>query len=705
MKKNRGRKIICKVCAAALSLALAAPLTAQAAVTKQESVYVIANADGSIKSVTVSDQLKDAGLESGAVQDVSELSDIKNVKGDETFDQSGQNLTWNTAGADIFYQGKTDKELPVSISLEYELDGQKMDPKDIVGKSGKLKITLSYDNKSYVTEKVGDKDEKIATPFLMATGFILDGETFTNVEISDGGRVIDDGSKSIVIFLGLPGLKESLNLSGDLGKKIEEKLNTTFTIECDVKEFEMKNTFTFASPNLLNSVMESEEGKEIIDFDKLDDKIGKMKDAVDKLEDGTGKLKNGVKKLDKGANTLVKGLKTYATDGVKKLTDGIRELASNAPRLKKGIGDYTTGVDEFAKGTKAYVTGAGKLTGGIKTFTEGLEKIDLSQFTPMIQNLTKFMEALSGTDTSGIGALSKGAEAVDGGVKTMNQSLTTLKDSYSNTDTAITGLETALAANEQVLEGLKTAKAGGAQGLDSAIATLEQTIAGQKKAIEGLKTVTAAQKAGVEKMQTATSATGELGAGTAALSKGVSSLATGIQSMSDPKTMSVIRLVLTGLIAKLPELTKGIKALKEGAAKLAANDKKLLAGADKLTTASKTLRGSVDKLGEGMTKLSNGAGQLDAATNKLVDGAGELGEGTGTLLDGCIKLDDGFSEFRKKAVDKLLNLYDNDLKNMVDRLKAIMDAGKAYSSFTGIADGMDGDVKFIIETEAIKADD
>ncbi|HAK58202.1 MAG TPA: hypothetical protein DCP06_04410, partial [Lachnospiraceae bacterium] len=171
--KQLMKRALSGVLVAGLSLALAAPMTSLAEVKKQESVYVIANADGSTKSITVSDQLQGAGTAGSTVKDVSELTDIKNVKGDETFDQSGQNLTWNTAGEDIYYQGKTDKELPVSMEIKYELDGKEVDPASIVGKSGKLKIKLSYKNNTGVNKQINGKAANIITPFVMATGFIL----------------------------------------------------------------------------------------------------------------------------------------------------------------------------------------------------------------------------------------------------------------------------------------------------------------------------------------------------------------------------------------------------------------------------------------------------------------------------------------------------------------------------------------------------
>ena len=112
-----------------------------AAVSKEETVYVNANADGSEDQITVSNWLKNAGTEKN-LKDESELKDIKNVKGDEEFTQSGNKLTWQTDGEDIYYQGTTTKEPPVSVKFTYYLDGKEIKPDDLAGKSGKLKIKV-----------------------------------------------------------------------------------------------------------------------------------------------------------------------------------------------------------------------------------------------------------------------------------------------------------------------------------------------------------------------------------------------------------------------------------------------------------------------------------------------------------------------------------------------------------------------------------
>ena len=695
MRKNKWMKrVICGVLAAALCLGVT-PVTSQAKVSKQESVYVMSNPDGSPKSITVSDQLQGASEMTGTVKDVSTLSDIKNVKGDETFDQSGENLTWNLNGADIYYQGKSTAELPVSVKFTFELDGKEVKPEDIVGQSGKLKIHIKYENNTSNNVTIDGESASVKTPFLMATGLIFDSEKYSDLTLDDGGKIIDDGSKSIVIVVGMPGLKESLNLTGKLKDKLDGKLNSEFTISCTVSDFEMKNTFTFASANILNMITDKldEEG-DGLDIKKVEDKIGDLEDAIDKLEDGADKLADGTKDLDEGVGKLSDSIKKYASEGVKKLTAGIQKLGANAPKLKKGVGTYIDGADKLAKGTKSYVKGSGQLTGGIKKLTSALGSIDATKIAALTTGIEKFADGIAeATNKDDLDKLDKGATGVSDGIGKVNAGLTELKESFSNNDTAIQGLETALAA-----------KAAGATGLDTAIATLEKTTAGEKKAIEGLKTVTTAQKSGVEKLEKATASDSDLASGAKSVATAISTMITTITSMADPTTLAVLKTTITSITSKLPDLLSGVKQLGDGAKKLSANDKSLTDGCNKLIKGGKTMRSSVDTLSKGMSQLSDGAGKLNTATDQVVEGVGKLKEGSGKLFDGAKKLDDGFSKFRKKAIDKILDFYHNDLKGVIDRIQEMMDAGKEYKSYSGIDSSMDGEVKFIIETEAVKAE-
>lgn len=128
-------------------------------VSKEETVYVNADASGNPQEITVSNWLKNAGSES-SVEDQSDLTNIKNVKGDETFSENGDSLTWNTDGSDIYYQGQSNKDLPVSVKFTYFLDGQEMQPQDLVGKSGHLQIKIQYTNNEKKSAKVDGKNHK-----------------------------------------------------------------------------------------------------------------------------------------------------------------------------------------------------------------------------------------------------------------------------------------------------------------------------------------------------------------------------------------------------------------------------------------------------------------------------------------------------------------------------------------------------------------
>lgn len=163
---NRNRKLR-KQMMSGLAVGMAAVMGAapvyaatgeDAAVSKEETVYVNANADGSEDQITVSNWLKNAGTEKN-LQDESELKDIKNVKGDEEFTQSGNKLTWQTDGEDIYYQGTTTKEPPVSVKFTYYLDGKEIKPDDLAGKSGKLKIKVDYTNNTKTTVDINGKKE------------------------------------------------------------------------------------------------------------------------------------------------------------------------------------------------------------------------------------------------------------------------------------------------------------------------------------------------------------------------------------------------------------------------------------------------------------------------------------------------------------------------------------------------------------------
>ena len=237
--------------AAALTIPAAVPVAAsESTADKEETVYVKTDANGEEKSVIVSDWLKNFSGEA-KIKDATDLTDVENVKGNETYKRGKKNnITWNANGNDIYYQGSSDKNLPVSMKVTYYLDGKEIKPKDLIGKSGKVKIHYEYENHSEVTKTINGKQTTIYTPFTMITAAILNTDNFSNVKAKNG-KVISDGSKHIVIGVAMPGLADSLNLKNtSIGSNFD--IPEDFEITADVEDFQMTVTATVANSDTLS---------------------------------------------------------------------------------------------------------------------------------------------------------------------------------------------------------------------------------------------------------------------------------------------------------------------------------------------------------------------------------------------------------------------------------------------------------------------
>lgn len=307
---------------------------------KDESVYLISDANGNVNKTIVVDHLKNKDKKD-TLEDASNLSDIENVKGKEKFTQSGDKLTWQAGGKDIYYQGTATAEPPVTQKVTYYLDGKEISPEDLAGKSGKVKIRFDYTNTTSYTETVNGEKQTVSVPFAAVTGLVL-GDGFENIEVTNGKAEVSDSS-SVVLGYALPGLKDSLgikdkDLDGDVN--IPEYMEMT----ADVENFSMPAAMTFVV-NASDYV--STDG---IDTSDLDDMINDLKDASTQLQDGSKTLAEGTDTLTdglstlqsklgtfaSGVGTLKSGLKTY-TDGVSTLSGGLNKLNSNVPTLSNGI--------------------------------------------------------------------------------------------------------------------------------------------------------------------------------------------------------------------------------------------------------------------------------------------------------------------------------------------------------------------------------
>lgn len=825
---NKNRKMKRKVAASVavgmsvmmgVTPAFAANGTSNSEVYKEETVYVNAKASGKTDKVTVSNWLKNSGSVSGNLEDESTLSDIKNVKGDEKYTADGDKLTWSTDSEDIYYQGTTDKKLPVSVKLKYYLDGKEMKPSELKGKSGHLKITVDYKNNEKKNVSVDGKDTEVYTPFVMMTGMILPNETFSNVTI-DNGKIISDGNKNIVVGFGMPGLKDSLNLSSEESDKVT--IPESLSIEADVKDFTMSSTYTVALSDLLDDMNMDD----IADVDDLQTALDDLEDAAlqlvsgsDTLADGAGTLADGVNTYTEGVDTLNAGIQKYlGSNG--ELSGSVTEYVNGVNKVVKGVQDYTDGVNTLADGVSSYVDGEKQLAAGASQLTQlstGLKKVqsaiakmeastdgkgkdredikvassELAAGTQALEDSlgTKQVQALMAQVGSMVqtgneliaqteqleSGMQKGvAEPVTNIVKELtvlqkeldglNTQLTNLKTSC---ESKVTELNTAIddynnkvaaaknAANtssekisqsiqaleiqkskassdaekqqlQQSIDALKNAKTA-ADGLKNVntvekasisidnidtsditkgIITLTGNLQTASKTMEGLgsqlgemqtklDTITAAKdKIPADQLNSLTSNITKLNAGMQGLDAGISELAAGISTL-DSETS-----------AQFPTAIQGITALNKGFAQLSGYNDSLVSGANKLKSNSPTLVAGVNKLQSGTNQLASGlnilGSQMSSGSATLAVNSGALRSGASELQSGAKELAEGMAKFDKEGTSKLKSTVEDELGDVIDRIDVLTSEDCKYNTFSGKDKAMDGNVKFVIETDAIE---
>lgn len=692
-------------------------------VDKDETVYVIADASGKAQQTIVSDWLRNNN-EDDKIKDKSDLTDIENVKGDETFEQSGNSLTWDAGGNELYYQGKTDKELPVGVSITYELDGEKRSAEDMAGASGLLTIKVDYTNRTK-----GDS----YVPFIMATGMMLDSEHFSSISVTNG-EVIADGSKYVVIGLGIPGLGDALDLDED-----ELDIPEGFEVTGYTDDFEMGMTMTAAMVKSFGTVSEDSELSDIEDYvndlaDEYADGVNSLKDGIGLYTDAVGQVDDAVGKLDSGAGQVA--------DGAKSLSDGAVQLESGANALK-------TGVDQVAGGAKALSSGAEQLSGGISQAASGANALSAksSDLTGGMSSLSNGMSTLNNSvqsiDMDGMIDAAKSAEvsdeekqalaaAIAGGAAAAGYSADDIKQNVAAKLTS--GMDTTPEAIEAKAVQVGTNYQSTAQGeatnivaelvaggvipnTDEAKATAVTAITNQLCNDYGagygagygvsLRQLNENQAALSEYINAVCSIYGTVGATVgknaaldgvkaslsdtiAELKKATSDLAAGSQQLDQG---------LTQYTAGVDQLSSGLGTLKSGSSTLTSGAGQLSQGTSQLSSGASALSSGASQLGSGIGQLSQGANALKTGTSQLKTGVDTLNDNGGALNDGAEQL----SEATNTLVSKLKD-GTKDADELISNIRTISDNAKAYQSFSGISDGSNGRVKFIIKTSDIKAD-
>lgn len=537
---------------------------------KDETVYVIANADGSAKKIIVSDWLKNAGA-LDSIEDLTTLTGIENVKGNESYSESADGVTWAADGADIYYKGTSDKELPITVKITYYLDGAEIQPDDLAGKSGHVKIRYDYINNEKRTVTVGNTDTEMYVPFIAATGMVLDTGKFVNIEAING-KVMSDADKAVVLGYALPGMTDNLDLSSDLGIDIPEY----FELEADVTDFELSTTVTLALPA---------SGIDI-DLDGDASSLNELSDASAQLVDGSAKLYDGISELLGKSGEL--------TDGINALTDGADALYSGSSALSDGLTQISGGASQLS-------SGASELTAGITSAQTGAQSIS---------------DGLAST-AAGASQLSEGLTSTEQGAEQLSAGI----------DSAAENLDKTIAANKQVLAGLEQVYAQTkSDDVAVMIETLKTTIAGQEQVSAGMSQLgDGADKLtqGAAQLKTGADTLGagidKLSSGADALGGGIDKLAAGGKTVADGA--AALAEAADTAATGASSLTDGALQLKDGTTALSDGAAALIDGVRQLSDGAEELKDGMARFNrDGVQKLLDVfGGDLEGLADRLTE--------------------------------------------------------------------------------------
>lgn len=753
---------------------------------KEETVYVIADNTGKEQKIIVSDHLINND-DKDTLEDASTLKDIENVKGDETFTQSGNKVTWQADGNDIFYRGTSESELPVTQKLTYYLDGKEVTPEELAGKSGEVTIRFDYTNNQKVTAEIDGKDEDIYVPFMAVSGMIL-GDEFSDIEV-ENGKVISDGSNNVVVGYALPGLKESLNVK-DSDFDGDVTILDYVEVKAKVENFKLDTTMTVVM-NATNFI--SADGDN--DTSKLDEVFDTLTDAMDQLTDGSAELADGVDTLKSkmgdfkdGVGTLQSGVHAY-TDGAGKIASGITQLSDSIPTLSNGVGTLNSSAATIADGVelldntlKTSFTDQEKAAmqtqaaSAVDAMAEGIKNqasATVDSRAEAIKNQASAVvdsradeiksQAEAVVDGRADAIRSQATQMVDGkadDIKNQATQQVTAKFDNGKYDevkneaaqeiganmSSMTGSLTSSADVQTLINGAAFATIAAQYPTETAadiqtnhaaeIAAAQQQIAAQfgntittamGGAVDNLAqgVANAAKRAALETageaaLGGAKEAAGEAAVTGAKLAAGEAAI-TGAKEAAGEAAVTGAKgaageAAVTG--AKLAAGTAAVSAAEQTKSTMAAsieqqssNGYSLVTGARALANGTQSLADAVPALTSGVAQLKNGSAELVSNNQKLNDGVNALSDGTNAVIDGVDQLSDGAHQladgivtFNEDGIEKILNSYHGDIEPLMDRIQAVLDAGEDYQTYTDIADGVNGSIKFIYKTDAVKED-
>lgn len=641
-------KVISKIISGTLLCSMVGYTLPVFAYTKDETVYSKMDSNGKNYKTIVSTHIKNTE-NADLINDLSDLLNVKNTSGDETYTQDGNKFVWNANKNDIYYQGESSKELPIECNVKYELDGKELSANEIAGKSGKVKITLQYTNKEERTVDINGKKVKMYVPFVVVAGTIIENENARNIGVSSG-KVVDDGSKTVVVGMAMPGLQESLGLSDD-----EVEIPSNVEITMDATNFETSSIMSYVTPK----VLEEDDLKVFDNLDEIYGQVNTLQTSMNQIQNGANTLKDGTTELATGANTLKDGV-TTAYNGAQTISS---EVAKSTQSLKN---DKSEALDsKTLESIKQQAAESSKLTeeqkAQIKAQAQTSAVLTDEQKTQIKAQAAKKAK-LTEAQSAEITALAKKGAALTEEQKAQ--------------------------ITEKAKDGARLTEAQKTTIITNAQASYPALTEAEKKLLIATAQSTATQTAVNTALATAKT-TAELTAVATALNvaQQVATQTAETTAIETAQQIATQTAITTALTTAQSTATTTAMQTSTTVAKQVGNQ------------AKKTFTNQVVSQ---MSTLGNGLNQLTSGLSELNNGATTLANGTNQVNDGATTLAEGIKTFNEEGIKKICNYINGDVKDLTTRVQKLTDLSKDYNNFTMLDGENDGEVKFIMIADAVK---
>ena len=656
----------------ASDIVLAAP-EAIAPAEKQDEILVETDASGNITKKTANVTIT-ASDSSSPIRDKSVLSDIKNVSGDEGFskDENGT-VIWDNSGNDINYTGSFTEELPFSMTIDYYLNGQKIEAEDLAGQSGHVEVIYSFENRAQIDVEVDGDTISTYVPFLAVTTISLPMDDFTNVESLDGGLVVEEfGDTYFMLGVATPGVNEALNLE-IMGLDQYIHFPESFGFSADVVNFEMPSTITSVTPHALDKLDLSQ----IKTTDNVNDQINELISATQQLVDGSDELAGGTEQLSDGVGTFIsefqKGLKEIS-DGTAQFNNDLYDLEAKKNMIKGEAGELL----EYLDSVIAQLNGFELPTSDSIFPSELIEaEAKLKEDAILLINALETMKS----QLEEIQAFAEEAEAY---VDEMTVIGNTVYEELSAIDL------------DQIIEDAT------ALAKEQATAAAKEELAGLPISDEQIETIIANIMSKVDISSVADEARIHIAKVKEVLSDIPEIVIPEFQVDVDPvieilQDMEVQFIVLEEASAKQDEMTElltsaesFLTSVKDSSSVLRKKSTELISGLDFADSAIKNAQNYINSLKTAVAEAGNGSTQLADGVSQVENGAKQLADGTEQYYTEGIM---SAADYARQAT----------LRAFVSRCKSFVYAAREYTNITGIESGTEGNVRFMIQTSDISA--